>query len=125
MENSQFDYINVIPLVDILMVLLTIVLMTSTFVATGSLSLELPQSINKEKTKLKHHIIEIDHSGVIYYQNNPTSVHGLQSSISSMDKDTPFIIRADKSLELQSFVDVLDAIKQMHFTKISLQTNTL
>ena len=36
MKDSGFDYINVIPLVDVMLVLLTIVLTTSTFVATGS-----------------------------------------------------------------------------------------
>jgi biopolymer transport protein ExbB/TolQ len=37
MEEKEFDYMNVIPLVDVMMVLLTIVLMTSTFIASGVL----------------------------------------------------------------------------------------
>jgi biopolymer transport protein ExbD len=32
MEEKEFDYINMIPLIDVMLVLLTIVLMTSTFV---------------------------------------------------------------------------------------------
>ena len=35
MEEKEFDYINVIPLVDVMLVLLTIVLTTSTFIASG------------------------------------------------------------------------------------------
>ena len=35
MEEKEFDYMNVIPLVDVMLVLLTIVLTTSTFIATG------------------------------------------------------------------------------------------
>ncbi|MBP1746331.1 MAG: hypothetical protein H6Q54_946, partial [Deltaproteobacteria bacterium] len=33
MEEKEFDYINMIPFIDVMLVLLTIVLMTSTFVA--------------------------------------------------------------------------------------------
>jgi len=44
MDEKEFDYINVIPLVDVMLVLLTIVLMTSTFIATGTLPVELPKA---------------------------------------------------------------------------------
>ncbi|MFH0786115.1 MAG: biopolymer transporter ExbD, partial [Pseudomonadota bacterium] len=35
MEEKEFDYINVIPLVDVMLVLLTITLTTSSFIASG------------------------------------------------------------------------------------------
>lgn len=44
MEEKEFDAINVVPLVDVMLVVLTIVLMTSTFIASGSLSVELPRA---------------------------------------------------------------------------------
>jgi len=44
MDEKEFDYINVIPLVDVMLVLLTIVLTTSTFIATGALRVELPKA---------------------------------------------------------------------------------
>jgi len=42
MEEKEFDYINMIPLIDVMLVLLTIVLMTSTFVMGGMIRVELP-----------------------------------------------------------------------------------
>ncbi len=44
MEEKEFDYINVIPLVDVMLVLLTIVLTTSSFIATGRIPVELPRA---------------------------------------------------------------------------------
>jgi biopolymer transport protein ExbD len=44
MENKEFDYINVIPLVDVMLVLLTIVLTTSTFIAAGQIPISLPKA---------------------------------------------------------------------------------
>jgi biopolymer transport protein ExbD len=37
MDEKGFESINVIPLVDVMLVLLTIVLTTSTFIAMGAL----------------------------------------------------------------------------------------
>ena len=42
--EQEFDYLNVIPLVDVMLVLLTIVLTTSTFIATGGIAVNLPKA---------------------------------------------------------------------------------
>ena len=44
MDEKEFDYLNVIPLVDVMLVLLTIVLTTSTFIATGGIKVDLPKT---------------------------------------------------------------------------------
>ena len=41
MKEKEFDYINVIPFIDIMLVLLTIILTTSTFIAQGAVPVEL------------------------------------------------------------------------------------
>ncbi len=48
MDEKEFDYLNVIPLVDVMLVLLTIVLTTSTFIATGGIQVELPEAASTE-----------------------------------------------------------------------------
>ena len=37
-------------------------------------------------------------------------------------KDMPILIRADRDIALQVFVDVLDAVKTLGFKRVSLQT---
>jgi biopolymer transport protein ExbD len=44
MEEKEFDYINVIPLVDVMLVLLTITLTTSSFIAGGMIPMDLPKA---------------------------------------------------------------------------------
>jgi len=41
---KKFDQINVIPFIDIMLVLLAIVLMTATFIAQGKIDVNLPTS---------------------------------------------------------------------------------
>lgn len=122
MEEKEFDYINVIPLVDVMLVLLTIVLTTSTFIATGVIPVELPRASKTHEETLKTQTIEIDNSGNIYLNSIPQSINSLKDSIKSMRRDIPILIRADRYITLQVFVDVLDVVKGLGFKKVSLQT---
>jgi len=122
MEEKEFDYINVIPLVDVMLVLLTIVLTTSTFIATGVMPVELPKASRNQEDILKTQTIEIDREGHIYLNSQPLLLDDLRIVLRSLDKSIPILIRADKNINLQSFVDVLDIVKNLGFKKVGLQT---
>lgn len=122
MEEKEFDYINVIPLVDVMLVLLTIVLTTSSFIATGIIPVELPEAIKTQQETLKTQTIEIDKRGNIYLNSKPVFIGKLKVFLLPIDKSTPILIRADKDISLQLFVDVLDTVKNLGFQKVSLQT---
>jgi len=122
MEEKEFDYINVIPFVDIMLVLLTIVLTTSTFIATGGIPVNLPKASKNQEQTLKVRTIEIDNQGSIFFNGNPVTLQGLLAAVKPLDRSTPFLIRADKDLALQGFVDVLDTVKNAGFHQVSLQT---
>jgi len=122
MDEKEFDYINVIPLVDVMLVLLTIVLTTSTFIATGIIPIELPRASKTQKETLKTQTIEIDHAGHLYLNSTPVSLDGLRASLAPINRITSVLIRADRDIGLQVFVDVLDVVKSLGFQKVSLQT---
>jgi biopolymer transport protein ExbD len=121
MEEKEFSYINMVPFIDVMLVLLTIVLMTSTFVASGIIPVQLPKVAGKYENAMRTRIIEIDRAGTIYYQGVSVDLSGLKDKLDIIQKDTPFLIRADQSLPLQNFVEVLDLIKTMGFQRVSLQ----
>lgn len=122
MEEKEFDFINMIPLIDVMLVLLTIVLMTSTFVVGGIIPIELPRVVGEHEKAMKAQLVEIDNAGTIYYQGKKITLTILKEKMSSVPRDASFLIRADKSIPLQSFVEVIDAIKTIGFKNISLQT---
>jgi biopolymer transport protein ExbD len=125
MEEKEFDYINMIPFIDVMLVLLTIVLMTSTFVAGGIIPIELPRVIAEHEKAMKSHVVEIGNTGIIYYQGKQLALPDLRQQISSVPRDSYFLIRADKNLPLQSFVEIIDMIKTLGFRKVSLQTEQI
>jgi biopolymer transport protein ExbD len=124
MDEKEFDYINVIPFVDVMLVLLTIVLTTSTLVAAGSIPLQLPQASRNREDLLRIQTIEIDRTGTIYYNAAPVCQRALFEALRNVDRSTPILIRADRKIALQTFVNVLDVIKTGGFTRVSLQTES-
>ncbi len=124
MDEKEFDYINVIPFVDVMLVLLTIVLTTSTLVAAGSIPLQLPQASRNREDLLRIQTVEIDRTGTIYYNAVPVCQRALFEALRNIDRSTPILIRADRNIALQTFVNVLDVIKTDGFTRVSLQTES-
>jgi biopolymer transport protein ExbD len=123
MEDKEISMMNVIPLIDIMLVLLTIVLVTSTFIASGKIPVELPQAKASQKMEnVPQEFIEIDSVGAYYFQNRPFSEPELKLEVEKMPKETRFIIRADRKIALENFVVVLDMLKAGGFENVSLQT---
>ncbi len=122
MEEKEFNYINVIPLVDVMLVLLTIVLTTSTFIAAGVIPVELPRASRSQAEISKVQTIEINRKGQIFMNAAPVSLENLKKHLLPIGRDVPILIRADRFLTLQVFVDVIDAVKNQGFRKVSLQT---
>jgi biopolymer transport protein ExbD len=124
MDEKPFETMNVIPLVDIMMVLLVIVLTTSSFIASGRIPVNLPRASTSvsEMDLDKNVIIEMSQSGGLFLNGLETTPDGLKTTLMPLDKDTAFIIRADGEITLQMFVDVADILKQMQFTKVAVQT---
>jgi len=122
MTEKEFDYMNVIPLVDVMLVMLTIVLTTSTFIATGGIPVELPKASKSDVEPLKTELIEISRNGKVYLNSKTVTTSDLRRVLGGRNHGSPVLIRADRNIKLQTFVDVLDTVKSLGFKTVSLQT---
>jgi biopolymer transport protein ExbD len=111
-----------IPFIDIMLVLLAIVLTTSSFIASGRIPLQLPDAATSEPDSKPSEMIEIDAAGKIYHGEKAVSLNELRSRLAPLDRETPFLLRADKTVQLQRFIDVADVLKQLNFTRVAVQT---
>jgi Biopolymer transport protein len=124
MDEKPFETMNVIPFVDIMLVLLTIVLTTSSFIATGKIPVNLPQASASEPETGTVRMIELSRDGGLYLDGAAVTLDALRAELAPVDKDAPFLIRADREIALQRFVDVADLLKQAGFAKVAVQTET-
>lgn len=122
MDEQEFNSLNVIPLVDVMLVLLTIVLTTSTFIASGVIPVDLPKASESATEVVESQVITIDHQKQIYLNALPITFSDLRGALKKTHRMTPVLIRADRTVALQAFVDILDLLKHLGFIHISLQT---
>jgi len=119
---KKFDSINVIPFVDILLVLLAIVLMTSTFIAKGIIPLDLPKATSEQTLNRQSVVISIDAMGQLFLEKEPISLERLREHFDTLEQATHFSINCDKKAPFEFFVSVLDALNVRHFQNIDIVT---
>ncbi len=124
MDLKPFETMNVIPFVDIMLVLLTIVLTTSSFIAAGRIPVNLPQASRHVAEADKAAMIELSAAGGVYFNGRAVTLESLRTLLGPIGRDTGFVIRADREITLQRFIDVADLLKQMNFAKVAVQTKS-
>lgn len=123
MKLKKFDSINVIPFIDVLLVLLTIVLLTSTFISKGIIPVSLPDASNADDIKVKKEIvITIKKDNTIFANKEISGLENIEKYILENSKDTPIHINSDKDSKFETFVKVLDMLKTHEYSNISIVT---
>ena len=120
---KRFDQINVIPFIDIMLVLLAIVLTTATFISQGRLDINVPTASSQQPVaEIEQIDLAIDQDLVIYFQQNPVSIDELERHIDDLDIESKISFRVDQLVPFQHFIEVLDLLKQRDFERLSIIT---
>ena len=122
---QRFDQINVIPFIDIMLVLLAIVLTTATFISQGQIDVSLPAADSAEQiqeNQEKNLVITINTNQKIFLDDKEIDLNFLSSALKKVDKKTPIIFRVDKQVVFESFVQVVDLLKANQLEKFSIVT---
>ncbi|MFN7066051.1 MAG: ExbD/TolR family protein [Aquificaceae bacterium] len=122
MEDKEFSSINVIPFVDILLVLLTIVLITATFIVQGVIPVNLPRASQAKEEAIRTIEITITKEGKIFFEGKSLSLEELESFLKGVDPSLRISISADKEASVQSLVSVLDLLKRYNLEKVLIRT---
>ena len=123
MRRRRFTEINVVPFIDIVLVLLVIVLATATFVIKNELPVDLPQSGSQAKIPPKSISITIDKTGHYFFEKRPVTLEELKTHLGKLDPVKDLVtLNADQKSQFQKFVSVVDILKRKGFKKISIVT---
>lgn len=122
MRVKKFDNINIIPFVDVLLVLLAIILITSTLVDKKIIPLSLPSSSSQKELKKDDIVITIKKNGELYFQKELLTLEKLDEKLMSLSTESFISINCDKDSRFENFVDILDMIKAKNFDNLSIIT---
>jgi len=120
----RFDQINVIPFIDIMLVLLAIVLTTASFIATGMLKIDLPESQAKSMVAENVEKIEIgiNNSNEYLLNGKIETLESIQQRLAQLDNKTRVLLRVDKRVTFEYFVTIIDLLKQHQLNHLSIIT---
>jgi biopolymer transport protein ExbD len=123
MKIKKFDQINVLPFIDIMLVLLVIVLTSASFVSKGTIPVDLPEAEGAAAPIEKFTSIVIDRQGHLFFDDTKISFEELKTRVAKMDpKKAAILIKSDAKSQFQNFVRVIDLLKTRGFEKVSIET---
>ncbi|MFO0706922.1 MAG: biopolymer transporter ExbD [Nitrospira sp.] len=121
MDRQQVDQINVIPLVDVMLVLLVIVLTTATFISTGQIPVNLAKAKSVGDRKDVPVVITITADGGLFLNDKAVPEGGLPAAMEAHPRESAVVVRADKVTILERFVAVVDEVRGLGFQQVSLE----
>ncbi len=126
-DRSDFSEINIIPLVDVMLVLLIIFMITAPL-SIGGLRVQLPVS-KAQKTTLEESrvILTVNDQGEFYMDSNRIESNILEQKLAAIyehREKKELYIRADKRVVYEKVVEAISAAKLAGVTKIGLLTQS-
>ncbi len=119
--QRDIDQINVIPLVDVMLVLLVIVLTTATFISSGQIPVNLAKAKEIGSHKEAPIVITLTADGALFLNDHAVPEGGLQGVLAAEPRESSVVVRADKVTLLERFVSVVDEVRGLGFQQVSLE----
>ncbi|WQS15486.1 TonB system transport protein ExbD [Helicobacter pylori] len=119
------DGLNVVPFIDIVLVLLAIVLSVSTFIVQGKIKVSLPNAKNAEKSQpndQKVVVISVDEHDNIFVDDKPTNLEALSAVVKQTDPKTLIDLKSDKGSRFETFISIMDILKEHNHENFSIST---
>ncbi len=116
-EDSHIASINIIPLVDVVLVLLIIFMVTTAFARDRSLPLDLPKGSRSDQV-LQPPVeinVSVDKDEKIYVNGQPTLLANLENKVNGMcntSRQTTLVLRGDRRVVYGTIMPVLDELSR-------------
>jgi biopolymer transport protein TolR len=124
--QSSLSEINMVPFIDIVLVLLIIFMITAPILQSG-IELDVPKTKSVKEINEQKVVVSIDKKHLIYLGNDPVNVHDLGNKVHSQLKkpNEGVFLRCDETVPFGIFASVIDALKQSGIANISIVTEPL
>ena len=115
--------INVTPLVDVVLVLLIILMVSSTYIVAQSLKVQLPKSHATDGTADKPATVTLLKTGGLRWNDKDSNEDEIQKGLKEAianDPETSLVVSADKEVQHGRVVHILDLAKLAGITKFAI-----
>lgn len=127
-SNKPLEIFSFSSLTDIVMLLLIFFLITSQFVVQTGVKVRLPGAQNNEQMTQSNLIVTLTEKNRIYVGTKEVGIDALAGEILKANPQittSNLIIRADKSVNIDMVIQVIDKAKGMGIDKFTIETKKI
>jgi biopolymer transport protein TolR len=124
--QSSLSEINMVPFVDVVLVLLIIFMITAPILQSG-IELNVPKTHVVKESPEQRIVVSVDKQQHVYLGNSPVNVHELGDKVKSQLKDQQdaVFLRCDETVPFGIFASVVDALRVSGINNISIVTEPI
>ncbi|MBI4463726.1 MAG: biopolymer transporter ExbD [Acidobacteria bacterium] len=122
--QSSLSDINVVPFVDVLLVVLVIFMLTAPILQSG-IELDVPKTQTVKEISQEKLVVSIDRGQRLYLGNEPVNINALGALLREKGADhngQSVFLRADQSVPFGTVAMVVDELRQSGIEQISMVT---
>lgn len=125
LTNQPLSVFSYASLTDMVLLLLIFFLLSSQFVIQTGVKVKLPGSKTNELSEPTKMIVTITSAGVVYVGADQTTLELLSGKLLELkgaDGESSLVIRADKTVQIDLVIKVIDAAKSVGIGKFTIET---
>ncbi|MDH2997442.1 TonB system transport protein ExbD [Pasteurellaceae bacterium LFhippo2] len=121
---KKFDEINIIPFIDIMLVLLAIVLVTASFISQGKIQVNVPKATSAQAIKADDlaKLLTITENSEFFYNDKPINKEELDSEIATWEKSQKVTLKVDSAVPFEKFVELTDLLSKNEIKNVAIIT---
>ena len=119
-DNGEMHEINVTPFIDVMLVLL-IIFMVAAPLATVDVKVNLPASSSQPQPRPEKPIyLSVKADKSMFLGNDPITDENMVNALNTLTEGTTIFFRADKTVDYETMMKVMDTLHQAGYLKIGL-----
>jgi biopolymer transport protein ExbD/biopolymer transport protein TolR len=125
--GTSLSEINIVPFVDVVLVLLIIFMITAPILQSG-IEVELPKTRTVKEISEERLVVTIDRAQRVYLGNEAVNIHELGAKIRQQSPDPnrdAVFVRCDETVPFGSFARVVDELRQSGIQNVSVVTEPI
>ena len=119
--------INIVPFVDVMLVLLIIFMITAPILQSG-IDVDLPKTQTVKEITEARLVVTIDRGQLVYLGSDPVNIHDLGNKVRAQMRNPqsdPVFLRCDETVPFGTFATVIDTLRQSGIANVSIVTEPL
>ena len=125
--GTSLSEINIVPFVDVMLVLLIIFMITAPILQSG-IEVNLPKTQTVKEISEERLVVTIDRGQLIYLGNDPVNIHDLGNKVRAKMRNPQtdaVFLRCDETVPFGTFATVVDALRTSGIENVSVVTEPL